>query len=135
MGLLRCNTAPLILGAGQAAKAAGMPTAEGSALKRFYSTDEKARRFAKYFRSTPPIVPFVPAWYAAMPLPLKRALCCEFPMYEYRSEGVGRRESEISLGESPPGSASGAGLLENGYNNPAAATQAPGQDGGATCRE
>ena len=94
----------------------GMPTAEGKALKRFYTTEESSQRFGRYFRRTPPIVPFVPQWYEAMPLVLKRIFCCEFKMYEYRNTQVDFASQENELSESPSGSsASKDVLLENGH--------------------
>ena len=100
----------------------GMPTAEGPALKRFYTTEESSERFGRYFRRTPPIVPFVPQWYEAMPVCLKRVFCCEFKMYEYpHAHGASpRQESELS--ESPTASsASKDVLLENGHTSSSSA--------------
>jgi steroid 5-alpha reductase family enzyme len=65
----------------------GMPTAEGQALGRYMKTPANAAVYREYRARTPPILPFVPACYRALPMPLKRVFCCEFPMYEFHDEG------------------------------------------------
>ena len=61
----------------------GVPTAEGAELARFFRSEDSRAHFLAYFSRTPPLIPFMPACYGAMPLVAKRVLCCEFKMYEY----------------------------------------------------
>ena len=91
----------------------GMPTAEGQELARFFKTADSAAAFRRYFARTPPIIPFVPGCYEAMPVAAKRALCCEFPMYEYQEGGLELRESgSLSLGGGADGRGSGSGSVD-----------------------
>jgi steroid 5-alpha reductase family enzyme len=63
----------------------GMPTAEGQSLKRFYEGGAENRvRYETYRARTPPLVPFSPSCYAALPVWAKRIFCFEFKMYEYQ---------------------------------------------------
>ena len=83
----------------------GMPTAEGSNLSRYYRTAEGKNNWEKYRQRTPPVLPFVPALYASMPMLLKRALCFEFPMYEYSGDhidniGVVEEDSAMVISDS-----------------------------------
>jgi hypothetical protein len=70
------TTALLLLGS-------GIPTAEGSALARFYSSPASAQAFQKYFEETPPLFPFPPPLYRRMPQVVKRLLCFELERYRY----------------------------------------------------
>mmetsp|Transcript_11629 Transcript_11629/g.26879 ORF Transcript_11629/g.26879 Transcript_11629/m.26879 type:complete len:313 (-) Transcript_11629:243-1181(-) len=64
----------------------GIPTSEGQASKRWYDGGEAQQRFEAYFDSTPPLWLFPPSLYRRFPLCLKRVLCFDLPMYEYKSE-------------------------------------------------
>jgi len=78
----------------------GVPTAEGSALKRFYSTRESAAAFSKYFESTPPLFCCCCGMYTWLPSWLKLALCCEFPFYRYKEQGANAEATEsLSSGD------------------------------------
>lgn len=66
----------------------GMVSAEGSELKRFYSSEDRRTRFEEYRNRTPPLIPFAPACYGKCPLALKRLFCCEWKMYEYSPPAV-----------------------------------------------
>lgn len=66
----------------------GIPQAEGPAAKRWYDGGESQAAYEDYFTSTPPLWLFPTSLYRLMPLPLKRILCFELPMYEYPPAGT-----------------------------------------------
>lgn len=68
----------------------GMPTAEGSALERWYThgNDLKAE-YTEYRSRTAPIIICCPPVYAALPMWFKRAFCCEFRRYEFQASEMG----------------------------------------------
>lgn len=61
----------------------GLPTAEGSSLKKYYKDEESKQTWLAYKQRTSILFPFPPALYAALPLWFKRVFCLELPMYEY----------------------------------------------------
>eukprot|EP00035_Acanthoeca_spectabilis_P034209 m.27711 g.27711 ORF g.27711 m.27711 type:complete len:308 (-) comp6464_c0_seq1:83-1006(-) len=65
----------------------GMPTAEGKALKRYYTNGDGLRQeYEEYRNRTAPIVPCCPPIYAVMPDGAKCLCCCEFGRYAYPSD-------------------------------------------------
>jgi steroid 5-alpha reductase family enzyme len=72
----------------------GIPTAEGKALKRFYSTPEASAAFEEYFESTPPLIPC--CGYKALPAVAKLVCCCEFPMYKFNPDQVESKDQILA---------------------------------------
>lgn len=65
----------------------GMPTAEGKALKRYYTNGDGLRQeYEEYRNRTAPIIPCCPPIYAVMPDGAKCLCCCEFGRYAYPSD-------------------------------------------------
>lgn len=65
----------------------GIPFAEGSALKRWYTKDDGGKQWEDYRNETGPLIPLPPFCYRNIPMPVKQVLCCEFPCYKYVPEG------------------------------------------------
>jgi len=63
----------------------GIPQAEGSNSKRWFDGGAAQQQYQIYFETTSPFWLFPPQFYKYMPRPLKCLLCCELPMYEYKS--------------------------------------------------
>jgi len=74
----------------------GIPTAEGSALKRFYSTPESTAACQHYLESTPPLFCCCCGLYRIVPQWMRLVCCCELPMYRYVPEGA-QAEAQVHL--------------------------------------
>ena len=61
----------------------GIPQAEGPNSKRWYDGGAAQAAYEAYFTSTPPLWLCPPSIYRSLPLPIKRVLCFELPMYAY----------------------------------------------------
>lgn len=61
----------------------GIPSGEGQAQTKYMKTPALAKEYRDYRARTPPLIPFPPVCYAAMPRFLRQLLCCEFPFYEW----------------------------------------------------
>lgn len=83
----------------------GMPTAEGSALKRFEKRG-LLEDWNEYARNTPPIIP-LSCCYGSLPGAIKWLCCCEFGMYKWKPR------NEESMPEVPKQTVEHAGDEEN----------------------
>uniref|UniRef100_A0A7S4EUE5 Steroid 5-alpha reductase C-terminal domain-containing protein n=1 Tax=Chrysotila carterae TaxID=13221 RepID=A0A7S4EUE5_CHRCT len=80
----------------------GIPQAEGQAAKRWFDGGDMQRQFEDYFASTPPLWLCPPAIYRQLPLALKRVLCFELPMYEYKPSLADDGPPEATRNAKPP---------------------------------
>eukprot|EP00040_Diaphanoeca_grandis_P041631 m.263196 g.263196 ORF g.263196 m.263196 type:complete len:317 (+) comp49280_c0_seq1:173-1123(+) len=64
----------------------GIPEAEGSKLKRYYTSgDEVKEAYETYRNQTAPIILFPNSLYTLLPSWVQWCCCCEFEMYKYKS--------------------------------------------------
>lgn len=66
--------------------ASGMPTAEGSNLKRYY--DRTADEYSAYRAQTPILVPWPCCGYDKVPDVVKKLFCCEWSLYALPGESA-----------------------------------------------
>lgn len=64
----------------------GIPFAEGTALKRWYTQEDGGQQWENYREDVSPVVPLPPICYRNMPVLLKLIFCCEYPCYKYQPE-------------------------------------------------
>jgi len=70
----------------------GMPTAEGQALKRYYTNGDAVKAdYVAYRARTAPVIPCCPPVYEVLPSWFKCAFCCEFSRYTFKEEEEGIR--------------------------------------------
>jgi len=81
----------------------GVPTAEGSALKRFFTTPESSAACQHYLETTPPLWCCCFGWYKLLPRCIQLVCCCELPLYQYVAEGAAaEREMPLHTEHSTP---------------------------------